>query len=217
MNAVLLVLAFLLVLVGYGTKVGLAPMHSWLPDAHSESPAPVSAMLSGALLNTAMIGIVRFLGITREADLDPLPQLALVAFGVLSLLDRRAFHRAAARDQAADGVLERRAYGRGRARLRLRRSVRRGWRALPHAQSLAEQIAHVLRGRQHDARLRHEGHRAYSRRRTPLSHAGCALACGRYRHHRGAALRAVPQRVLHHARRARSPPSPGRCTRWPCS
>jgi hydrogenase-4 component F len=86
MNAILLVLAFLLVLVGYGTKVGLAPMHSWLPDAHSESPAPVSAMLSGALLNTAMIGIVRFLAITRQANLGELPALALVAFGVLSLL-----------------------------------------------------------------------------------------------------------------------------------
>jgi hydrogenase-4 component F len=76
----------LLVLVGYGTKVGLAPMHTWLPDAHSESPAPVSAMLSGALLNTAMIGIVRFLGVTRAADLGELPQLVLVAFGALSLL-----------------------------------------------------------------------------------------------------------------------------------
>jgi hydrogenase-4 component F len=86
MNPVLVVLAFLLVLVGYGTKVGLAPMHSWLPDAHSESPAPVSAMLSGALLNTAMIGIVRFLRIARAADLGPLPQIALVAFGTLSLL-----------------------------------------------------------------------------------------------------------------------------------
>ena len=62
MNPSLVTLAFLLVLVGYGTKVGLAPMHTWLPDAHSESPAPVSAMLSGALLNTAMLGIVRFLG-----------------------------------------------------------------------------------------------------------------------------------------------------------
>jgi hydrogenase-4 component F len=85
MNPALLILAFLLVLVGYGTKVGLAPMHSWLPDAHSESPAPVSAMLSGALLNTAMIGIVRFLGITRAANLGDLPQLILVAFGALSL------------------------------------------------------------------------------------------------------------------------------------
>jgi hydrogenase-4 component F len=86
MNPALMILAFLLVLVGYGTKVGLAPMHSWLPDAHSESPAPVSAMLSGALLNTAMIGILRFLGITRAADLGALPQLVLVAFGALSLL-----------------------------------------------------------------------------------------------------------------------------------
>ncbi len=86
MNAIVLVLAFLLVLVGYGTKVGLAPMHSWLPDAHSESPAPVSAMLSGALLNTAMIGIARFLGITRAANLGSLTEMALVAFGVLSLL-----------------------------------------------------------------------------------------------------------------------------------
>jgi hydrogenase-4 component F len=85
MNPGLLELAFLLVLVGYGTKVGLAPMHSWLPDAHSESPAPVSAMLSGALLNTAMIGIVRFLGVTKAANLGQLPQLTLVAFGVMSL------------------------------------------------------------------------------------------------------------------------------------
>jgi hydrogenase-4 component F len=86
MNTILLILAFLLVLIGYGTKVGLAPMHSWLPDAHSESPAPVSAMLSGALLNTAMLGVVRFLGITRSAKLGQIPELALVVFGVLSLL-----------------------------------------------------------------------------------------------------------------------------------
>jgi hydrogenase-4 component F len=85
MNPDLMLFAFLLVLVGYGTKVGLAPMHTWLPDAHSESPAPVSAMLSGALLNTAMIGIVRFLAITRAAGLGRSPELILVAFGVLSL------------------------------------------------------------------------------------------------------------------------------------
>jgi hydrogenase-4 component F len=60
-------------------------MHSWLPDAHSEAPAPVSAMLSGALLNTAMLGIARFLAITRTAHLGLLPQIVLVAFGVLSL------------------------------------------------------------------------------------------------------------------------------------
>jgi len=86
MSPLLMTVGFLLVLVGYGTKVGLAPMHTWLPDAHSESPAPVSAMLSGALLNTAMIGIVRFLGITRAAHLGAIPELALVGFGALSLL-----------------------------------------------------------------------------------------------------------------------------------
>ena len=68
MNPVLLTLAFLLVLVGYGTKVGLAPMHTWLPDAHSESPAPVSAMLSGALLNTAMIGVA---ALSRRGAVSP--------------------------------------------------------------------------------------------------------------------------------------------------
>ena len=81
----LVMLAFLLCLVGYGTKVGLAPMHTWLPDAHSESPAPVSAMLSGALLNAAMVGIVRFLAIANVANLAQLPHAALVVFGLASM------------------------------------------------------------------------------------------------------------------------------------
>ena len=51
--------AFLCLLVGYGTKMGLAPLHTWLPDAHSEAPSPVSALLSGALLNCAFLGILR--------------------------------------------------------------------------------------------------------------------------------------------------------------
>ena len=86
MNAALVTLAFLLVLVGYGTKVGLAPMHSWLPDAHSESPAPISAMLSGALLNGAMLGIVRFLTIADAAQVGVLARTTLVTLGVVSLL-----------------------------------------------------------------------------------------------------------------------------------
>jgi hydrogenase-4 component F len=73
------------VLVGYGTKVGLAPMHSWLPDAHSESPAPISAMLSGALLNGAMLGIVRYLAIADAAQVGAVARTALVGFGVISL------------------------------------------------------------------------------------------------------------------------------------
>jgi hydrogenase-4 component F len=86
MNPALAALSYLLVLVGYGTKVGLAPMHTWLPDAHSESPAPISAMLSGALLNSAMLGIVRYLSIAEAAQSERLARVTLVAFGILSLL-----------------------------------------------------------------------------------------------------------------------------------
>jgi hydrogenase-4 component F len=86
MNPALAALSYLLVLVGYGTKVGLAPMHTWLPDAHSESPAPISAMLSGALLNSAMLGIVRYLGVADAAQGGHLARTTLVALGVFSLV-----------------------------------------------------------------------------------------------------------------------------------
>jgi hydrogenase-4 component F len=82
----LLLVSFLLVLVGYGTKAGLAPMHTWLPDAHSESPAPVSAMLSGALLNTSMLGIVRFLGVMHGTSVDQFAHSAVVVLGIFSFL-----------------------------------------------------------------------------------------------------------------------------------
>jgi hydrogenase-4 component F len=86
MDASLVTLSFLLLLVGYGTKVGLAPMHTWLPDAHSESPAPVSAMLSGALLNGAMLGIVRYLAVCDAAAIGAFARTVVVALGVFSLL-----------------------------------------------------------------------------------------------------------------------------------
>jgi hydrogenase-4 component F len=53
-------LAFVFVLVGYGAKAGLAPMHTWLPDAHSEAPSPTSAMLSGVSLKVALYALLRF-------------------------------------------------------------------------------------------------------------------------------------------------------------
>ena len=56
----LLNLAFVFLLLGYGTKVGLAPMHGWLPDAHAEGPTPISAVLSGLLLNVALHALLRF-------------------------------------------------------------------------------------------------------------------------------------------------------------
>ena len=85
LNPALVSLAFLLVLIGYGTKVGLAPMHTWLPDAHSEGPAPVSALLSGALLNTAMVGIVRYLAIADAAGISGLAHGTLLALSAFSL------------------------------------------------------------------------------------------------------------------------------------
>jgi hydrogenase-4 component F len=56
----LLNVAFVFLLLGYGTKVGLAPLHAWLPDAHAEGPTPISAVLSGLLLNVALYALLRF-------------------------------------------------------------------------------------------------------------------------------------------------------------
>lgn len=77
--------AFLLLLVGYGTKMGLAPLHTWLPDAHSEAPSFISALLSGALLNCAFLGILRVQNVLAAAGLAAFGQELLVLFGLLSL------------------------------------------------------------------------------------------------------------------------------------
>jgi hydrogenase-4 component F len=85
LDAAWLKAAFLFFLVGYGTKMGLAPMHTWLPDAHSEAPSVVSALLSGALLNCAFLGILRVFGVCAAAGLAPFAQELLVGFGLLSM------------------------------------------------------------------------------------------------------------------------------------
>ncbi len=78
-------LAFVFALVGYGTKAGLAPFHTWLPDAHSQAPSPVSALLSGATLAVSLYALARF-DVVASAALGPgLPSGMLVAVGLLSL------------------------------------------------------------------------------------------------------------------------------------
>jgi len=77
--------AFLFFLVGYGTKMGLAPLHTWLPDAHSEAPSVVSAMLSGALLNCAFLAILRTHTLLSAAHLADFSADLLVLFGLLSM------------------------------------------------------------------------------------------------------------------------------------
>ncbi|HUZ09036.1 MAG TPA: proton-conducting transporter membrane subunit [Acidimicrobiales bacterium] len=78
-------LAFALLVLGYGTKVGLVPMHSWLPDAHSQAPAPVSALMSGVLLTVAFYAILRFKVIADGALGAAFPRSLLVIVSLLSL------------------------------------------------------------------------------------------------------------------------------------
>jgi len=77
--------AFVLLLVGYGTKMGLAPLHTWLPDAHSEAPSLVSALLSGVLLNCAFLAILRGHSLLVKAGLGAFSQDLLVLFGLVSM------------------------------------------------------------------------------------------------------------------------------------
>src|SRR6186713_471283 len=79
-------LAFVFLLVGYGTKVGLAPLHNWLPDAHAEGPTPISAVLSGLLLNVAIYAVVRSKALVDGAVGTPLAGNLMMGFGLLSVV-----------------------------------------------------------------------------------------------------------------------------------
>ncbi|MBO5647556.1 MAG: hypothetical protein J6S30_02185 [Kiritimatiellae bacterium] len=81
---------FAFILAGYGTKTGLAPFHSWLPDAHSEAPSPVSALLSGALLNCSLFAIVRFREI-MPPEANHFCDTAMIALGLLSVATAAVF------------------------------------------------------------------------------------------------------------------------------
>jgi hydrogenase-4 component F len=80
-----LVAAFVLALVGYGTKMGLVPLHTWLPDTHSQAPSPVSALLSGALLNCALLAILRFYQVCLASGDAEFGRTLLLCLGFLSL------------------------------------------------------------------------------------------------------------------------------------
>ncbi len=82
----IITLAFVFLLIGYGTKIGLVPLHSWLPDAHAEGPTPVSAVLSGLLLNVAMYAVLRCKVLTDGALHSPMAGQLMMGFGLLSVL-----------------------------------------------------------------------------------------------------------------------------------
>lgn len=77
--------AFVFVLIGYGTKAGLVPMHTWLPDAHSKAPVPISSLLSGVLLNVSFFAILRFKAITDPVVGPAFTQNLLMFFGLTSI------------------------------------------------------------------------------------------------------------------------------------
>jgi hydrogenase-4 component F len=85
-------LAFIFILIGFGTKAGLAPMHTWLPDAHSQAPSPISALLSGVLLNSALYGIIRTVAVVnRNLGSSVFTGRILIAVGVLSIVTAALF------------------------------------------------------------------------------------------------------------------------------
>ncbi|MBE7418312.1 MAG: hydrogenase 4 subunit F [Ideonella sp.] len=82
----IITLAFAFLFIGYGTKVGLVPLHNWLPDAHAEGPTPVSAVLSGLLLNVALYAVLRCKVLTDGALGSPLAGQMMIGFGLLSVV-----------------------------------------------------------------------------------------------------------------------------------
>src|SRR5690606_29785318 len=82
----LLNLAFIFMLLGYGTKVGLAPLHAWLPDAHAEGPTPISAVLSGLLLNVALYAVLRFKMLLAANPHAIAPGPLMITMGLVSLI-----------------------------------------------------------------------------------------------------------------------------------
>ncbi len=85
LDPTIITLAFVFLLIGYGTKIGMVPLHSWLPDAHAEGPTPVSAVLSGLLLNVAMYAVLRCKVLTDGALGTNMAGQLMMGFGLLSV------------------------------------------------------------------------------------------------------------------------------------
>ena len=199
LNVPWLKVAFLCLLVGYGTKMGLAPMHAWLPDAHSESPSVISALLSGALLNCAFLGILRaqqVLGSGGPGALRP-----GTAGRVRPGFDgsRGHLHSAPAGLQTDAGLFECGAHGDTGTRRRSRGSGHLR-RAAPLHQPLAGQGHAFPGGREHPGSLSDQVHHRRERRRAHSPHLGGAVGRGISGDHRFPAVRPVPERVHDSAR-----------------
>ena len=168
----LLNVAFIFLMLGYGTKVGLVPLHAWLPDAHAEGPTPISAVLSGLLLNVALYAVLRFklLLAANPGAIAPGPLMATL--GLVSLAFAGFMLVPAPRRQTPVRLFVDRAHGHHRLRFRHGRPARQFRRPAPHDDAQPDQVGDLLRRRPYRSGHRHAEDRRYSRphrRRIPNS------------------------------------------------
>ena len=132
LDPALLNLAFIFLLLGYGTKVGLAPLHAWLPDAHAEGPTPISAVLSGLLLNVALYALLRFKILLAATPQALAPGPLLICLGLTSLIFAKLHALSAPRYQKNVRLLVDRAHGDHRVRIWYGRALGELRRASAH-------------------------------------------------------------------------------------
>ena len=162
-------LAFVFLLVGYGTKVGLVPLHNWLPDAHAEGPTPVSAVLSGLLLNVALYAVVRCKVLVDGALGTRFASDLMMGFGLLSRGGGCVLPVAAEGREAHVRLFVDRAHGADDLRLRHGRAGGDLRRAAAHDGAQPDQIGDLLYRRPRGAENRHAGDGADPRPdRTPI-------------------------------------------------
>ena len=191
----LLNVAFVFLLLGYGTKVGLAPLHAWLPDAHAEGPTPISAVLSGLLLNVALYALLRFkmLLAVNPAALAPGPLMVTLGSDLARV---RGVHAVPpARHQTDVRLFVDRAYGHHHFCLRHGRPARQFRRPAAHDHALADQVGDLLRRRPYRAGQGHPAHRRYGRADRDPSGARLGSGARRRRDRRPAAARHLHERI----------------------
>jgi hydrogenase-4 component F len=187
----IMALSFIFLLVGYGTKVGLAPLHNWLPDAHAEGPTPISAVLSGLLLNVALYAVVRNKVLVDGALGTHAAGNLMMGFGLLSVIVA-AFFLSRQKDikrlfaySSIEHMITFERYGRKVASL---------WAAV-HDRAFADQVGDILRGRPCSAEGRHaaDGPDPRADPRQPDGRLGADAGLARDPRH--AAVRRVRERV----------------------
>ncbi len=190
---------FVFILVGYGTKMGLAPMHTWLPDAHSEAPSPASALLSGVLLNCAYLGIFKTNKIMHAAGLGPFFEHDSDRIGSGIHPGGGNLYSQTDRVQAAAGLFEYRKHGHHRLRHRHRRVGRLWCHAVPDP-SQPDQIIPVSVIRQHPAGLRQSADQRNRATCRTYAEDLCGLFRRVCRYFRVSALRNFHRRAIYHHR-----------------